>query len=225
MNLTTNYFKMPNNIFDLGLTPSEFVVVTYLTRLENNNNKAFPSYKTIAENCNISERTAKTVVKSLVEKGLLLKVERFIEKNNKKYNDTNLYKLSNKIFVSEVEETTETTETTAAIEETAEDFVSVEDDKETLELIEKYYSGEVTVPAQTEEEIVNEKIAEFQTYLNKEMSYELRSLISELDWSEIVAASMQISNNKNDKYCNEKYIINAINDNRKPRFIPNLKAS
>ena len=210
MKLTTNYFKLSNNIFELGLKPNEFVVLAYIARCSNNNSKAFPSYNKIAEKCNIGLSTAKRVVSELVKNGLLMKENRLTEDN--KSNSTNAYSLTEKVLGKrDIEKEVVEEPTTEEI---------IEDEKETEDLIRKYYEGEVTLPEQTEQEELNEKIEIFQVHLNKEVSSNLIDIIKDLDWDEIVKADMQINANKKEDYCTEKYIINAIYDNKK---IPNLK--
>ncbi len=210
MKLTTKYFKLSNNIFELGLKPNEFVVLAYIARCSNNNSKAFPSYNKIAEKCNIGLSTAKRVVSELVKNGLLMKENRLTEDN--KSNSTNAYSLTEKVLGKrDIEKEVVEEPTTEEI---------IEDEKETEDLIRKYYEGEVTLPEQTEQEELNEKIEIFQVHLNKEVSSNLIDIIKDLDWDEIVKADMQINANKKEDYCTEKYIINAIYDNKK---IPNLK--
>ena len=210
MKLTTKYFKLSNNIFELGLKPNEFVVLAYIARCSNNNSKAFPSYNKIAEKCNIGLSTAKRVVSELVKNGLLMKENRLTEDN--KSNSKNAYSLTEKVLGKrDIEKEVVEEPTTEEI---------IEDEKETEDLIRKYYEGEVTLPEQTEQEELNEKIEIFQVHLNKEVSSNLIDIIKDLDWDEIVKADMQINANKKEDYCTEKYIINAIYDNKK---IPNLK--
>ncbi|NFS11350.1 helix-turn-helix domain-containing protein [Clostridium botulinum] len=71
--INNNYFKIPNDIFSLNLKPNQFVVLAYLLRHTNNNSKAFPSYQTIADNCNITRVTVINVVKQLIEQELIIK--------------------------------------------------------------------------------------------------------------------------------------------------------
>lgn len=215
MKLTTKYFKLSNNIFELGLKPNEFVVLAYIARCSNNNSKAFPSYNKIAEKCNIGLSTAKRVVSELVKNGLLIKEHRLTDDN--KSNSTNAYSLTEKVLgkrdiKKEVREE-------VAEEPTTEEIIE-KDAEETIDLIKKFYAGEISVPEQMEQEELNEKIEVFQTHLNKEVSSNLRDIIKDLDWDEIVKADMQINANKKEDYCTEKYIINAIYDNKK---IPKLK--
>lgn len=211
MKLTTKYFKLSNNIFELGLKPNEFVVLAYIARCSNNNSKAFPSYNKIAEKCNIGLSTAKRVVSDLVKKELLIREHRL--KNDSRSNSTNAYSLTEKVLAKRYIDK----EVVEEIEEpTAEEIIK--DAEETEELIKKFYAGEVTLPEQTDQEELDEKIEVFQAHLNKEVSSNLRNIIEDLDWNEIVKADMQINTNKKEKYCTEKYIINAIYDNKKRKL-------
>ena len=89
------------------------------------------------------------------------------------------------------------------------------DSEETKDLIKKFYAGEISIPEQTEQEELEEKIEVFQAHLNREVSSNLRNIIKGLEWDEIVKADMQINSNKKEDYCTEKYIINAIYNNKK----------
>lgn len=205
MKLTTKYFKLSNNIFELGLKPNEFVVLAYIARCSNNNSKAFPSYNKIAEKCNIGLSTAKRVVSDLVKNGLLIKEHRLTDDN--KSNSTNAYSLTEKVLGKK-----------NIVKENAEEITENElekDAEETKDLIKKFYAGEISVPEQTEQEELNEKIEVFQAHLNREVSSNLRDIIKDLEWDEIVKADMQINSNKKEDYCTEKYIINAIYNNKK----------
>lgn len=205
MKLTTKYFKLSNNIFELGLKPNEFVVLAYIARCSNNNSKAFPSYNKIAEKCNIGLSTAKRVVSDLVKNGLLIKEHRLTDDN--KSNSTNAYSLTEKVLGKK-----------NIVKENAEEITENElekDAEETKDLIKKFYAGEISVPEQTEQEELNEKIEVFQAHLNREVSSNLRDIIKDLEWDEIVKVDMQINSNKKEDYCTEKYIINAIYNNKK----------
>lgn len=205
MKLTTKYFKLSNNIFELGLKPNEFVVLTYIARCSNNNSKAFPSYNKIAEKCNIGLSTAKRVVSDLVKSGLLIKEHRL--KDDNKSNSTNAYSLTEKVLGKK-----------NIVKEEAEEITENElekDAEETKDLIKKFYAGEISIPEQTEQEELEEKIEVFQAHLNREVSSNLRNIIKGLEWDEIVKVDMQINSNKKEDYCTEKYIINAIYNNKK----------
>lgn len=88
--METNYFKLSNDVFPWKLDPYAFVVYSYLARCNNNKQSAFPSYKTIAEQCNISRRKAIDSVNVLEENNILQKDHRFNEKGE---NVSNTYRV------------------------------------------------------------------------------------------------------------------------------------
>lgn len=226
MQLTTNYFKVSNNIFELGLSIQQIVVVTYISRCENNNSKAFPSYTTIAEKCGMGVSTAKRTIKELVELGLLSKVVR--KTKGKNCNDTNIYKVTKLIEtgivttevidgkeVKKIVRESDLNENIETIEDIQDLSLEEKDAQETEELIAKFFAGEISVQEQTEEQDLKEKLDTFQVHLKRRISSNLKEIIKDLDWGEIVGADMQINSNKQDEYVTEKYIINAIYDNRR----------
>lgn len=64
-----NYFPLPNEIFQLGLTAGEIAVYSYLMRSENRETyQCYPSYRTIGEAVGVSRNTVKKYVDSLIDK-------------------------------------------------------------------------------------------------------------------------------------------------------------
>jgi len=91
VNYTVEYFQVANEIFDVeGLDTYEKLVYMYLARCGNQGSKAFPSYNTIAEKCDMGRSKAIKSVKTLEEIGLLTKEEREF---NETQNKTNLYEV------------------------------------------------------------------------------------------------------------------------------------
>jgi len=89
-----NWFYLENDLLDRGdLTIYEKTVYIVIARYVNCENKAFPSYETIAKKGSMAKIQAMRVVKSLVQKGLLKKEVRKT-KDNKGYT-SNLYTLLN----------------------------------------------------------------------------------------------------------------------------------
>jgi len=89
-----NWFYLENDLLDReDLTIYEKTVYIVIARYVNGENKAFPSYETIAKKGSMAKVQAKRVVKSLIEKGLLKKEARK-NKDNKSYT-SNLYTLLN----------------------------------------------------------------------------------------------------------------------------------
>jgi len=89
-----NWFYLENELLDReDLTIYEKTVYIVIARYVNGENKAFPSYETIAKKGSMAKVQAKRVVKSLTKKGLLKKESRR-NKDNKGYT-SNLYTLLN----------------------------------------------------------------------------------------------------------------------------------
>ena len=66
------YFKVPNQVFDLNLTPIEFCVLCCLLKCRNSvTGKCFPSYSKISSECHIARSSVAKAVKSLQEKQIL----------------------------------------------------------------------------------------------------------------------------------------------------------
>lgn len=73
----SNYFILPNQIFDEDLTTSEFVVYSYLEKCSDKSHRCIPSRRTIARQCNISVSTVNKALNGLIDKGLIDKTSRF----------------------------------------------------------------------------------------------------------------------------------------------------
>jgi hypothetical protein len=72
LDLQTNFFKAPNDIFEIYLNRYELLVYLYLARCANNTKTAFPKEETIMEKCNIRRKNnVSNAIKSLEEKKLL----------------------------------------------------------------------------------------------------------------------------------------------------------
>lgn len=69
MSLTSNYFQVPNSVFDeLDLTPHERAVLLYLLRLGQH---CYPSHAKIAKKTGIGTSSVKKALNSLFGKGLI----------------------------------------------------------------------------------------------------------------------------------------------------------
>lgn len=67
-----NFFSLPNEIFLLGLSPSAFLVYSYLRRSANREtHQCYPSYGTIGSAVGLSRNTVQKCVCALVDKGLI----------------------------------------------------------------------------------------------------------------------------------------------------------
>lgn len=86
--MNKNFFMLPNEIFKYKLKPRDFTVLACLVKHSNSDCTCFPSYRKIAKECSISQKTVGQALKILSNK-------RLIEILNRKRNDgsksSNLY--------------------------------------------------------------------------------------------------------------------------------------
>ena len=67
-----NYFKVPNEVFHIGLSYPEISIYCYLLSIEDRETyQCYPSYKTIGKALGMCENTVSKYVRSLEEKGLI----------------------------------------------------------------------------------------------------------------------------------------------------------
>ena len=89
--MNKNFFMLPNEIFKLKLKPRDFMVLACLVKHSNSDYTCFPSYRTIAKECSISQKTVGQALKILSNK-------RLIEISNRKREDgsksSNLYSIN-----------------------------------------------------------------------------------------------------------------------------------
>lgn len=98
MNIENNYFKVPNDIFELELTPTQFVVLSLILRHTNNGQKSFFSYEYLSQKCKIALSTAKRTIKELIKLGHIEKEVRVEFKDGKQYNQTNQYQVIGRVL-------------------------------------------------------------------------------------------------------------------------------
>ncbi len=102
------YFQVPNEIFDVNLSPGEIAVYCYLARCGNGGGQAFPSYANIAGRCGMTRKTAIDTVAKLIDKGLVKKTlrSRVIKEEednlDKKKNYSNVYRVVHVIPVENI---------------------------------------------------------------------------------------------------------------------------
>jgi len=65
-----NFFKIPNKIYDIGLSSGEILVLGYLLSLSNNK-VVHPSKRVIANKIKLSKRSVDAAITSLVKRGIL----------------------------------------------------------------------------------------------------------------------------------------------------------
>lgn len=72
MRTQNNYFTMPNEVFQLGLSAGELAVYSYLRRCEGRRtHQCWPSYRTIGSAVGMSENTVRKYIRQLEEQELL----------------------------------------------------------------------------------------------------------------------------------------------------------
>ena len=88
-----NFFSLPNDIFELGLSPSAFQVYCYLRCCaDRKTHQCYPSYPTIGEMLDMSVNTVRKSVCELVDRGLIrTENTSVITKEGEKRNGTLLY--------------------------------------------------------------------------------------------------------------------------------------
>lgn len=80
--MCSSYFKIPNSIFDVGLTTSELAVYTYFLSINRKTHSGIREsiivkYQKIAKSCGITTATAHSIVSSLTKKGFIIKINRY----------------------------------------------------------------------------------------------------------------------------------------------------
>ena len=69
MRTQNNYFTMPNEVFQLGLSAGELAVYSYLRRCEDRRtHQCWPSYRTIGCAVGMSENTVRKCIRRLEER-------------------------------------------------------------------------------------------------------------------------------------------------------------
>lgn len=73
MKIQGNYFTLPNEVFQLGLSAGELAVYSYLRCCEDRRtHQCWPSYRTIGCAVGMSENTVRKYVLALEERGLIV---------------------------------------------------------------------------------------------------------------------------------------------------------
>lgn len=130
-----NWTMVENEMIDNfeRYTKNEVMAYLVIARYANSDSQCFPSYKTIAEKMRCSKRTAIDVIKSLVEKGVLIKETRVIPGSSE--NTSNLYTL---VGAEETREITEEVERIRAEKRAKAEEKKNIDDHPNLEAIKTY---------------------------------------------------------------------------------------
>ena len=89
--MNKNFFMLPNGIFELKLKPRDFTVFACLVKHSDSDYTCFPSYRTIAKECSISQKTVGQALKVLSDKRLIEISNRKREYGSK---SSNLYRIN-----------------------------------------------------------------------------------------------------------------------------------
>ena len=89
--MNKNFFILPNGIFELKLKPRDFTVLACLVKHSDSDCTCFPSYRTIAKECSISQKTVGQALKTLSTKRLIKILNRRREDGSK---SSNLYSIN-----------------------------------------------------------------------------------------------------------------------------------
>ena len=89
--MNKNFFMLPNGIFKFKLKPRDFTVLACLVKHSNSDYTCFPSYRTIAKECSISQKTVGQALKTLSTKRLIKILNRRREDGSK---SSNLYRIN-----------------------------------------------------------------------------------------------------------------------------------
>lgn len=116
------YFTIRKDIFDLDLKTKEIIVYSYLCSAANQDMESYPSIKEIALHCAISETTVKNVLKELISRNLIEKINQYRADGGKR---NNLYRIIQEEYCVKSEEPS--TEEVGAIEAfTKENFAELD---------------------------------------------------------------------------------------------------
>lgn len=68
---TENYFRLPNKIFDVGLTPIQFMIYAYLVCCAGSKGYCWPSHATISRKTGIGKTSVQEHLKILLQRQML----------------------------------------------------------------------------------------------------------------------------------------------------------
>ena len=145
------FFTIRQDIFELGLQPKEVIIYSYLCSVANHNMECYPSIKTIATACNLSETTVKGTIKELINKNLIEKISQYRSDGGKK---NNLYKI-------------------------VQEDVIIDDPIKEAEIIGRDQNNDVCTENSVEHPVIDETVQQYiNRILSKNNSYSLTNNIS-----------------------------------------------
>ena len=91
---TKNFYMMPNDVFNLGLDPYEFMILSYLVRRMNSDSECWLSFKTMSMDLGISISTLEDRIARLENRNLL-SVRKYTGSGKHRNNVYTLWSLEN----------------------------------------------------------------------------------------------------------------------------------
>ena len=189
-------FEIKNMLYKLNLKSRALSVMLYLIDRSNKDLVCFPSIKTISSDLNISVSTTKRALNSLVEIGLIEKIERFLDTTGKQTSNLyviNIENIKNYSFSSKIEK--------------------VENEKEVLEVFENVEDENIkqNVNLKNTSEITEKNIENAE-----EISLSNKKILTEKDrgimYKKITIFDLILKNIKNNSLINNKKIKKIILD-------------
>ncbi len=98
----TNFFIVPNEVFDLNLKPQQFAVLCYILKCCDESNTCYPSIHTIAEACAISDNTVRESIKFLCKRKIITKSGGLRSANTARFSHRPIFSRSTRIFMTKV---------------------------------------------------------------------------------------------------------------------------
>ncbi|MBO5322787.1 MAG: helix-turn-helix domain-containing protein [Oscillospiraceae bacterium] len=91
---TKNFYMMPNEVFNLGLDPYEFMILSYLVRRMNADSECWPSIETMHQDLGISISTLEDRIAKMCKRKLI-SIGKYASNRKYRNNVYTLYSLEN----------------------------------------------------------------------------------------------------------------------------------
>lgn len=96
-----NYFlKVDKDLFKMGLSPLEILLVAQITEFNTNTGDCFISDKTLAANFGVSEKTISRSLKALEDRGIITRETRNVKGGKERHIKVNEYTTTDKMTVN-----------------------------------------------------------------------------------------------------------------------------
>lgn len=95
--MTNLFMKVNKDLFNLGLNPTEILILAQVIEFNTNTGDCFISDKVLADNFGVSESTIKREVKKLEELGFIVRETRNVKGGRERHIKVNLSKIEEKL--------------------------------------------------------------------------------------------------------------------------------